>query len=64
MIGDGGQPHTAHTTEKVPFVMTTNDFKLDTEGEPALCDVAPTILELMGLEIPSEMTGRSLLKKL
>ena len=50
-----GAPHTAHTTNKVPFIMTGDPKKLsfaeDKEGEDeeagALCDVAPTILDLM-----------------
>ena len=55
------EPHTAHTTGKVPFVMTSNEFKFDKSQEPALCDVAPTLLKVMGIDIPSEMTGRSLI---
>ncbi|EJD07408.1 cofactor-independent phosphoglycerate mutase [Fomitiporia mediterranea MF3/22] len=55
-----GEPHTAHTTNKVPFIMTGEPEKYgfveDKEGEDeeagALCDVAPTILDLMGLEKP------------
>ncbi|KAG7440103.1 cofactor-independent phosphoglycerate mutase [Guyanagaster necrorhizus] len=64
-----GAPHTAHTTNPVPFIMTGDPdkykFKEDKEGEEegALCDVAPTVLDLLGLEIPEEMTGRSLLAK-
>jgi 2,3-bisphosphoglycerate-independent phosphoglycerate mutase len=44
--------------------MTNNSlsFVHDTESS-ALCDVAPTMLDAMGIEIPKEMTGRSLLKK-
>ncbi|KIK55304.1 hypothetical protein GYMLUDRAFT_47871 [Collybiopsis luxurians FD-317 M1] len=62
-----GAPHTAHTTNPVPFLMTGDNEKIkfaeDKEGEEAgaLCDVAPTVLELMGLEKPKEMSGRSLL---
>ncbi|KAG8935779.1 hypothetical protein FRC02_006329 [Tulasnella sp. 418] len=69
-----GAPHTAHTTNPVPFIMTGDpknySFSTDKEagaqeGEdvPALSDVAPTVLDLMGLPIPEEMTGKSLLKK-
>lgn len=55
------QPHTAHTTNKVPFIMTGDNSKIgfveDKEGEDeepgALCDVAPTILDLMGLQKPA-----------
>lgn len=68
---DTGNPHTAHTTNPVPFIMTgdpekfkfTIDKKDSDEDEGALCDVAPTVLDLMGLSQPEEMTGRSLLAK-
>ena len=59
---DTGEPHTAHTTNRVPLIMTgdPNEIGLkedekNEEGEEevgALCDVAPTILELMGIEQP------------
>lgn len=66
-----GAPHTAHTTNKVPFILAgpkgvdfafadDKDRKED-EEEGALCDVAPTVLALLGLDKPEEMTGRSLL---
>ena len=66
-----GAPHTAHTTNSVPFIMTGNPEKLKfsvdkkdgEEEEGALCDVAPTVLALMGLPQPEEMSGRSLLVK-
>ena len=55
-----GQPHTAHTVGPVPFVYVgTRDASLRAGG--ALRDVAPTILDLLGLPQPAEMTGRSLL---
>ncbi|MEO6065668.1 MAG: 2,3-bisphosphoglycerate-independent phosphoglycerate mutase [Lysobacterales bacterium] len=55
-----GQPHTAHTVGPVPFVYVgTQDARLREGG--ALRDVAPTILDLLGLPQPAEMTGRSLL---
>ncbi|MEK7380563.1 MAG: 2,3-bisphosphoglycerate-independent phosphoglycerate mutase [Gemmatimonadota bacterium] len=55
-----GGPHTAHTTNPVPLVaLGTGHTALRTGG--ALCDVAPTILQLLHLEQPGEMTGRSLL---
>ncbi len=53
-----GQPHTAHTTDPVPFIVARRDIKLRERG--ILADVAPTILDLMGIPIPSEMTGTSL----
>jgi 2,3-bisphosphoglycerate-independent phosphoglycerate mutase len=62
MFGENGQPHTAHTTNKVPFIMTSKTQKFKkTDKSGALCDVAPTILEVMGLPIPEEMTGQSLI---
>ena len=55
-----GGPHTAHTTNPVPLVtFGTAGLTLRTGG--ALCDVAPTILALLGLQQPAEMTGRPLL---
>ena len=64
-----GAPHTAHTTNAVPFIMTGDNKKLKftvdkkdgEEEEGALCDVAPTVLDLMGLPKPDDMSGRSLL---
>jgi 2,3-bisphosphoglycerate-independent phosphoglycerate mutase len=55
-----GGPHTAHTTNPVPFLIVDNDGKHGMRDGGALCDVAPTILRLLGLEQPSEMTGRDL----
>jgi 2,3-bisphosphoglycerate-independent phosphoglycerate mutase len=55
-----GGPHTAHTTNPVPFVPVGFAPGVVREGG-ALCDVAPTILALLGLEQPAEMTGQSLL---
>ncbi|NMY94820.1 MULTISPECIES: 2,3-bisphosphoglycerate-independent phosphoglycerate mutase [Pseudomonas] len=55
-----GQAHTAHTTEPVPFIYVgKRDFKVREGG--VLADVAPTMLMLMGLEKPVEMTGTSIL---
>jgi len=54
------EPHTQHTTNPVPFlVMDRERWLLAPTG--TLGDVAPTVLELMGLAVPPEMTGRSLL---
>ncbi|MGE4352918.1 MAG: 2,3-bisphosphoglycerate-independent phosphoglycerate mutase [Oscillospiraceae bacterium] len=51
-------PHTAHTCNPVPLIIVGADVKL---SPGRLADIAPTVLELMGLEKPEEMTGRSLL---
>jgi 2,3-bisphosphoglycerate-independent phosphoglycerate mutase len=55
---DGVSPHTAHTTNPVPFVVTSLDCVVKDGGE--LSDLAPTVLRLLGLDIPAEMTGESL----
>jgi 2,3-bisphosphoglycerate-independent phosphoglycerate mutase len=52
---DGVSPHTAHTTNRVPLVVT--DERLDVRAEGELSDLAPTILSLLDLPIPQEMTG-------
>ncbi len=54
-----GEPHTAHTTNPVPLVLLGNTNRKLKEG--CLADLAPTMLELMGLDKPEEMTGNSLL---
>ena len=62
MVGhDTGQPHTAHTANPVPFVYV-GDSPVVMDESGTLADVAPTLLTLMGLEIPSEMRGHPLLK--
>ena len=53
-------PQTAHTTNIVPFIIVDNK-KYNLRETGALCDIAPTVLELMGIEQPKEMTGRSML---
>ena len=56
-----GGPHTAHTTNPVPLMlMGAGNRVLLAEGR--LADIAPTLLELMGLPKPAEMTGMSLLR--
>jgi 2,3-bisphosphoglycerate-independent phosphoglycerate mutase len=55
---DGVSPHTAHTTNLVPLVVTSSELTLADGGE--LSDLAPTALALLGLEQPGEMTGRDL----
>lgn len=56
-----GQPHTAHTTHPVPCIVFGNAKAKALNPGGALCDVAPTLLEMMGIAQPAEMTGRSLL---
>ncbi|KAG9307284.1 hypothetical protein G9A89_017112 [Geosiphon pyriformis] len=62
MLDSEGKPHTAHTCNPVPFIMTSKDYKF-VSSKGVLGDVAPTILDLLGLEIPKEMTGSTLLSK-
>lgn len=57
---DSGQVHTQHTTEFVPFIYV-GDKDVSVRAGGRLCDVAPTLLYLMGMQKPSEMTGESLL---
>jgi 2,3-bisphosphoglycerate-independent phosphoglycerate mutase len=55
-----GTAHTAHTTNPVPLVLVGAGRDIDLRGG-RLCDVAPTLLDLLHLEQPDEMTGRSLI---
>ena len=59
MLEPDGSPNTAHSLNPVPFIVTADGAALD--GEGILADVAPTMLALLGIEQPPEMTGRSLL---
>ncbi|KGL58472.1 phosphoglycerate mutase [Polaribacter sp. Hel1_33_49] len=59
MMNPDGSPHTAHTTNPVPFILIDEEIKSIKSG--ILGDIAPTILELMGVEQPKEMTQKSLL---
>jgi 2,3-bisphosphoglycerate-independent phosphoglycerate mutase len=58
MVNDDGSPNTAHTTNKVPCFIINSNYNSIREG--SLCDVAPTILQLIGVEKPSEMSGKSI----
>ncbi len=60
MLDDDGNIVTSHTTNKVPFIITKEDITL---SPGKLGDIAPTILELLNLKIPVEMTGKSLIQK-
>ena len=59
MINPDGSPNTAHTTNPVPIILVDQELKTIHDG--VLGDLAPTILELMGIEKPAVMTGKSLL---
>lgn len=55
-----GGPHTAHTTNPVPFMLIEDGATMPLRSGGALCDVGPTALAMLGLERPAEMTGRDL----
>jgi len=59
---ENGQPITAHTLNPVPFVLISDKHGKIDRNKGDLSDIAPTILDIFGLEIPKEMTGRSLIK--
>lgn len=56
------QPFTAHTTNEVPLILVSNNYSGELK-EGKLADIAPTMLEILGIEKPAEMNGVSLLKK-
>ena len=62
MYAEDGTPFTAHTTNPVPLIVVGYDCKLKQNGG-RLCDLAPTMLDIMGLAKPAEMTGVSLIEK-
>jgi 2,3-bisphosphoglycerate-independent phosphoglycerate mutase len=59
MIDDNGNPVTSHSTAPVPMIVTKKGIRLREEG--ILADVAPTLLHLLGIEQPPQMTGRSMI---
>lgn len=61
MLDTGGSPFTAHTTNPVPFIVIGYDCKLQEKGK--LADIAPTLLDIMEIQKPLEMDGKSLIKK-
>jgi 2,3-bisphosphoglycerate-independent phosphoglycerate mutase len=63
MIDPAGGPFTAHTTNPVPLIVATDSDRRPLAGGGSLRDVAPTILGLMEIAIPKEMTGRDLRRK-
>ncbi|NLC38021.1 MAG: 2,3-bisphosphoglycerate-independent phosphoglycerate mutase [Clostridia bacterium] len=56
-----GEPHTAHTADLVPFILVAEKYRQVSLSPGALRDIAPTILDLLKIEQPAEMTGRSLI---
>ena len=58
-----GAPFTAHTTNPVPFILVNADKAYTLRENGCLADIAPTLIELMGMEQPADMTGKSLLVK-
>ena len=60
MINEDGSPNTAHTINPVPLFLMDSEYKKILPGR--LCDIAPTILQIMGLKIPKEMTGKVLVE--
>jgi len=58
-----GQHHTAHTTNPVPFVLIMEGEEVKLRDDGILADVAPTVLDLLGLPAPAAMTGRSLIAR-
>lgn len=64
MVAEDGSPFTAHTTNKVPFVLVDQQLRDQVKlKDGALCDIAPTMLYAMGMEIPFEMKGKVLIEK-
>ena len=57
-----GKPQTAHTTNEVPLVIINAPEKVELKEDGALCNVAPTVLQLMGIKKPEEMDCDSLIK--
>ncbi len=60
LLDENGRPFTAHTTNPVPFCVV--NYPCELKEDKALSDIAPTILEMLNLEKPEEMTGESILK--
>lgn len=62
VMRDNGEPITSHTTNDVFFCVISDDVKSLSDG--ALRDIAPTVLDVMGLSVPAEMTGKSLMTRM
>ena len=62
MIDPDGTPNKMHSTSLVPFIVVDKNINIDSNVIGKLADISPTILDIMGIDIPKEMTGRSLIK--
>jgi 2,3-bisphosphoglycerate-independent phosphoglycerate mutase len=62
MVDEQGRPHTAHTTDRVPLILVDDRRKGARLRPGILADIAPTILDILGLPKPPEMTGKSLIE--
>ena len=62
MVDENGKPHTAHTTNKVPFIFISNLKNSIKIKDGILADISPTILKFMGIKKPMEMTGKELIE--
>jgi 2,3-bisphosphoglycerate-independent phosphoglycerate mutase len=63
MVDEGGNPHTSHTLNPVPLILVSNNSSQFYLKDGALSDIAPTILSLMNIKQPTEMSGKSLVVK-
>ncbi|MBU3673858.1 MAG: 2,3-bisphosphoglycerate-independent phosphoglycerate mutase, partial [Solirubrobacteraceae bacterium] len=61
MLNGDGTPNTAHSLNPVPVIVTEEGLSLREGG--ILADVAPTVLDILGIDQPAEMTGRSLINR-
>jgi 2,3-bisphosphoglycerate-independent phosphoglycerate mutase len=60
MVDGNGSPHTAHTSNRVPLILVDPENRGARLQPGILADIAPTILNLLGLNVPTEMTGKNL----
>ena len=63
MFEADGTPFTAHTTNPVPLIAIGNASVKGLADGGKLCDIAPTMLEMMGIPVPQEMSGKSLIER-
>ena len=64
LLAEDGSPFTAHTTNPVPVCLVSETFKgVTLRNDGVLADLAPTLLDVMGLPVPAEMTGKTLIVK-